>query len=234
MTNQSIVSRHMLSILNRVAKAPRIGYDWPTDDITSRNYFLLAIYLRSRSHIPTSNNYLSIKPESMSAIQLIQPAREAPTQVAQLDQSVIAGEDRVVHDSPAVDSPRSSSSSQDTQFTASASPSAITTTTPGSTISNDTADRSVSCKQCGRRFKLGKKGKAGQASNLGKHMRAYHPDALPNHKATIYECQYGCGRRDPAKSNIKIHEQRHCPRRKGKISRRNRKYDRRERSSSVG
>ena len=169
----------------------------------------------------------------MSAIQTIQPANETPPQVAQLDQSVIAGEDTVVHDAPAVDSPRSSSSPQDTQFTASASPSAITTTTPGSTISNETADGNVSCKQCGRKFKLGKKGTAGQASNLGKHMRAYHPEAVPNHEATMYECQYGCGRRDPAKSNIKIHEQRHCPRRKGKISRRNRKYDRPERSGSL-
>jgi hypothetical protein len=86
MTNQRIVSRHMLSTQNLVAKSPMIGYDWPANDTTTRNYFLLAIYLGSYSDMAMRSNRLSTEPELASAFSTVRPANEAPTRASQLNQ----------------------------------------------------------------------------------------------------------------------------------------------------
>ncbi|KAL7957009.1 hypothetical protein V8C34DRAFT_286937 [Trichoderma compactum] len=92
----------------------------------------------------------------------------------------------------------------------------LITATPGSTTMGTSVDETVYCEHCNSTFKLGKNGRRGQASNLQKHVKIHHPETILDYRRVIYNCRYGCGTRDPNKSNIKAHENKHCANRKGK------------------
>ncbi|KAL6690307.1 hypothetical protein J3F84DRAFT_389702 [Trichoderma pleuroticola] len=96
------------------------------------------------------------------------------------------------------------------------SPSSMTTAMPGLATVGTLINGTISCEHCDSKFKLGKNGRRGQASNLQKHMKIHHPETIPDYHRVIYDCRYGCGTRDPNKSNIKAHENKHCAKRKGK------------------
>lgn len=85
-------------------------------------------------------------------------------------------------------------------------------------------DGTIVCEYCRSEFKLGKNGRRGQASNLQKHRRNHHPETIAGFHRVLYECRWGCGTRDPNKSNIGVHERRHCSVRKGKQPRRHGKW----------
>lgn len=100
--------------------------------------------------------------------------------------------------------------------------------TPTDTITAAFEDATIRCDYCKSEFKLGKNGHRGQASNLQKHKRNHHPETIPNYHRVLHECRWGCGARDPNRSNIKVHEKQHCSKKKGKQPRRNGKWQGRD------
>lgn len=145
----------------------------------------------------------------------------------------ISADDVTMADVPADSSPSLHVSSHLATFqpaTCTLSSSALPTATPGSTTTRTSEDGKIICEYCKSEFKLGKNGRRGQASNLRKHRRNHHPETMADYRRVLHECRWGCGARDPDRSNIRVHERKYCSVRKGKQPRRRGKW----REAAVG
>lgn len=133
--------------------------------------------------------------------------------------------DTLVSDAPADYSASVSSCPARSPATTTLTPS-FSAATPTDAIATAFEDGTIYCEHCRSQFKLGKNGRRGQASNLQKHKRNHHPETIPNYRRVLHECRWGCGAKDPNRSNIRVHEKQHCSKKKGKQLRRNGKWHR--------
>lgn len=91
------------------------------------------------------------------------------------------------------------------------SASIMTTGTLGSTTTSTPERKRLPCKHCPETFLFGKDSRSRQAiTNLRRHMRECHADALPKHQLTLYGCGWGCSYIDSRESNVETHERKFC------------------------
>ncbi|KAF4964212.1 hypothetical protein FSARC_7846 [Fusarium sarcochroum] len=214
-------------------------HDWASNRILVRNCFILATYLASFSLEETGCLINDDDPtyevdESMVNGQSYHPIFNDLEHLAaewlseESDQQIAAYASIIASDNLTNDALTNGSSKSSTYVTtplpAAATSSSVSLDTPNPVAVSPQQTATVHCPRCQKPFSLGKNGRRGQTSNLGKHMRLYHPEDVPNHTRVVYRCKHGCPYKDPVKSNVKAHENRHCSKRKGTKPRKNGKY----------
>ncbi|KAL7784712.1 hypothetical protein V8C43DRAFT_292004 [Trichoderma afarasin] len=196
-----------------------------SDQIITRNSAILARYVGLTSPVDFESwrgtDHLLPKPSPLSLVLPDNLPMEGVRGHMAVVQPSYDGDYPMIDSSSVVDTIMDCSPNVSSHLTASSpattiSTSSMTTTTPDLTAMSTSMDGMIGCEHCDSKFKLGKNGRRGQASNLQKHMKIHHPETIANYRRVIYNCRYGCGTRDPNKSNIKAHENKHCANRKGK------------------
>ncbi|KAL6833147.1 hypothetical protein J3E69DRAFT_323125 [Trichoderma sp. SZMC 28015] len=227
------LSRYGFSTLRLPILISDVGQGWISDQITARNNVILAMYARPTSHVEfescKSTEHLLLKPSPLSPALPDGPPTERVREHMVAVQASYEGEHPTIDPSSVVDTVMDCSPGVSSHLTASSpavtmSTSSMTTATSEIIALGNSMDGMICCGHCNSKFKLGKNGRRGQASNLQKHMKIHHPETIPDYHRVIYNCRYGCGTRDPNKSNIKAHENKHCANRKGKQPRRHGKW----------
>ncbi|KAL7810060.1 hypothetical protein V8C44DRAFT_333253 [Trichoderma aethiopicum] len=233
-TNTMTVSRYGFSTLQLPNLKLDAGEGRASDHILSRNYGILLMYYgytslvdfdsrKNSDHLVESSPLLPVSPGST-------PAERVQQHMAAY-QPFHRGAHIPIEKHPSVVGtnmkPYSAECSPSTpSLVSSSSPPSLTTSTHGWATTGTPTGGTIYCEHCNSRFQLGKNGRRGQASNFRKHMKIHHPETIPNYRRVIHECRHGCGARDPNKSNIKVHERKHCANRKGKQPRRHGKWRR--------
>lgn len=182
------------------------------------------MYLGTTSSIENgswwSDNYLRPKSDPPSPVLPGNPLTEVHRESsASFETSYEGDTTMILEDIPAAYSTSLSSHPTTSPSTTVMSP-PVATATPSSTVTAISEDGTILCEHCKSEFKLGKNGRRGQASNLRKHQKNHHPETIPNYHRVLHECRWGCGKKDPNRSNIKAHEKQHCSKQKGKQPRR--------------
>lgn len=190
----------------------------------TRNIVILSIYLGKTTTIKPgmgwSDNYLGPKSDPPAPVLpdnlLTEVRSDASAPFETFYEHDIT---MTLEDIPAAHSTSLSSHPTTSPCTTIMSP-PVATATPTSAITATFEDGTIVCEHCKSEFKLGKNGRRGQASNLRKHQKNHHPETIPNYHRVLCECRWGCGAKDPNRSNIKVHEKQHCSKQKGKQPRR--------------
>ncbi|KKO97359.1 hypothetical protein THAR02_10535 [Trichoderma harzianum] len=191
------LSRYRFSTIYLPIVTADAGQDWASDHITTRNSAIIAIYTGLPSlgefEVWKITDHLLPKPSPLSPVLPGSPPAErvresmAAIQASyegnnpMIDISSVSVVDTVMDCSPSVSSHLTTSSPATTIST-----SPMTTAEPGSTTMGTSMDGTICCEHCNSKFKLGKNGRRGQASNLQKHMKIHHPETIPNYHRPGY------------------------------------------------
>jgi hypothetical protein len=239
------VSRYGFSTLRLPILTSESRQGWDSDQIITRNYVILSMYLGFASHVSfgsqESTDHLPPDSPHTERIQdyttTVQPSYESHCtsfdslryasnpNICKFVTDNISALDYMTDPGPADSSPSVFSTPGTSSSVTAISPLSTTSATNDPTSTGASMDETIRCEHCNSKFKLGKNGRRGQTSNLRKHMKIHHPEELLDYRRVIYKCRYNCGTADPNKWNIKVHEEKHCAvNKKGKQPRRHGKW----------